>query len=213
MTVGLGCFLILLGAVMCNFAFHAEKLSRISHRISNATDTELVSNSTKLGALKSLTFIGPSLIGLGIFVIIIACVLLLDRRDKILKDYTDSMIKTQQEISMELSYRIVRTPDIGKPASTPRKSNSKYSELEEISVASFTKSPISRSSFSSPCFHSYQSEMHDIEELPPGQEIELSTLEEHCEPIIRAPELKNREDATEHESVCATQMLLADENV
>lgn len=103
--VACGLVLILCGAVMCNFAFHAESLSSIEITFYNTT-TERV-NTTQLQALKSLTYVGPAVMGMGVFIIIIACVVLLDKRDKILKDYINSMLEVQQEMSMELSYHAV----------------------------------------------------------------------------------------------------------
>lgn len=104
LVLALAMCLITCGAVMCNFAFHAEKLSSTTHHDSYNT-TKVVINDLQFKLLRSFTYIGPALMGFGIFIIIIACVVLLDKRDKILKDYILSMIATQQEISKELSYR------------------------------------------------------------------------------------------------------------
>lgn len=94
--------LIIGGAIMCHFAFHAEQFA-LDSPTSNQTGTV---NASKLKALKSLTYVGPSLMGSGVFIIIIACVILLEKRDLIIKSYIDGMIEAQQEISMELSYRV-----------------------------------------------------------------------------------------------------------
>ena len=95
--IGAGCISILVGAVMCNFAFHAKELSKYPassyDNNLNRTNVENLYDQTKQRALESMTFLGPSFMGLGMFVIIIACVFLMDKRDKILKKYMDNMRK------------------------------------------------------------------------------------------------------------------------
>ena len=121
MTVGCGFFLILCGAVMCNFAFHAKELAVVkvpatrtnSTTVSSGTP-DVTTNKTTYIALKSLTFIGPSLMGLGIFVIIIACVLLFDKRDKVIREFMEGLIRHQQDISMEMSFRSMHSGDPSK---------------------------------------------------------------------------------------------------
>lgn len=117
-TVGFGLFLILCGAIMCNFAFHAKELAVIKVQDSeNSASTlpndsqDVTTNRTTYLALKSLTFVGPSLMGLGIFVIIIACVLLFDKRDKVIKEFMESLIRHQQDINMELSFRAAESSE------------------------------------------------------------------------------------------------------
>jgi len=116
-TVGFGIFLIITGAIMCNFAFHAHHYA--------LSDSPHASNTTELNkpiynGLRSLTYIGPAFMGFGAFTIIIACVLLFDKRDKILKEYIKAQVQSQQDMSMELSIRVV-TP--GPPNLSPQHSS------------------------------------------------------------------------------------------
>lgn len=176
--VGLGFFLIIFGAVMCNFAFHARRLSSdvILANSTIATDATVITDKTKYDGLRSLTYIGPSLMGLGIFIIIIACVLLLDKRDRILKSYLDSMLDPQQEISMELTFRAVREdiPTASKVAPRPlsRKAiNSSRKGSRRVSLSSIQ------------CVQSFHTAMQDIAEAPFGQEIELQPVANRPVPI------------------------------
>lgn len=132
-VLGLAAFLITCGAVMCNYAFHAKRLSSTTYVSYNTT--EVVINQPQYQLLWSFTYIGPSFMGLGIFIIIIACVVLLDKRDKIIKDYIHSMIATQQEISMELSYRATTPSKPIRPAtSKPVSSADDEGKLEDEDI-------------------------------------------------------------------------------
>ena len=175
MAVALGCFLLIIGAVMCNFAFHAKELSTYAVHTYNETVTETITNDSKFEALKSLTFIGPSLMGLGIFIIIIACVLLLDKRDRVLKDYIDG--HNQRDLSIvELSIRaasadIAKQPKVKKP----RKSKSYLEILERKFSGSSSKTSRARIS-STPCLPSYNCDIKNNVETNHSQDVELAII-------------------------------------
>lgn len=182
-TVTMGCFLFIVGAIMCNFAFHAKDFSSSTVLPSNynTTATEIVIDKPKFEALKSLTFIGPSLMGLGIFIIIIACVLLLDKRDKILKEYTDSILRTQQDFSMELSFRAATSDELRTLSKNSLKGSTTISEaserLHEVKSSDRMVRKVSESSLQ--CGQSFHSAMHGTKEIVPVQEIELAALHEY----------------------------------
>ena len=100
--------------------------------------------------------------------------LLLDKRDKILKDYVDGVTRNQQELSMELSLRAITTEK--RRNSKTRKGSKTYLELPEKSCSGSSKE-ISRTRVSSsPCLQNYYCEMEHIDETTDSQEIELATL-------------------------------------
>lgn len=179
LTVGLGCFLILCGAIMCNFAFHAKELAMIKVRETDSPTTstsEVNINKHTYMALKSLTFIGPSLMGLGIFIIIIACVLLCDKRDKVLKEFADNIIRTQQELSKELSLHAVQSDHMQSKSPMRQLSMSDNESKRCISGSSPSRRTSSKSVSSLNTFHNI---MHNITES--GKENpEFEQIDEHA---------------------------------
>ena len=97
--------LLSLGAVMCNFAFHAETYSTI--KISSNNQTATIKDHSLYSGLKSLTYIGPTFMGIGAFLVIVCCVLLFDIREKRLKLAAKEQAEQQQSMSKEYTNKTI----------------------------------------------------------------------------------------------------------
>ena len=97
--------LMVLGGYMCNLAFHAEYYA-LEYRVVGNVTTNYTNESLRKG-LKSMTYIGPSFIGVGSFVIIICCVVLFDLREKKMKTLLQIKLESQQGMSMEYTNRLI----------------------------------------------------------------------------------------------------------
>lgn len=172
-TVGSGIFLIIIGSVMCNFAFHAEEYSRpkVNVELDNGSLPEDPSGTEKFKALKSLTFVGPSVMGFGIFIIIIACVILMEKRDHILKEYTDRKLQAQHDIKINLS----TNSSIG-PSSMPLQCYADFYEAVNRTSPVKELSHKLRAPSSLPCIQSFRHAMHDIVEVERPQ-VELTSFQ------------------------------------
>lgn len=91
--LALAIVLLTTGATMCNFAFNASKYA--------PTNTELHQG------LKSLAYVGPSVMGIGAFLIIVCCVLLFDIREKRIKENVKMLAEQQQSLSHEFTNKAI----------------------------------------------------------------------------------------------------------
>lgn len=105
LTLLLSLTLIAIGALMCNFAFHATRYATETQQTGNVTVSTL--NESLYNGLRSLTYIGPIFMGVGAFLIIVCCVVLLDTREKMLKQIAKERTQQQQDLSCELTYQTI----------------------------------------------------------------------------------------------------------
>lgn len=103
MMVSMG--VMVLGGYMCNLAFHADYYALEYTIVNNVTTNS--TNQAMFKGLKSLTYIGPSFIGVGSFLIIICCVVLFDLREKKMKTLLQIKLESQQGLSMEYTNRLI----------------------------------------------------------------------------------------------------------
>lgn len=96
---------MVLGGYLCNLSFHAEYHSMQPTLVNN--HTVVVKDMAKFRGLKSLTYIGPTFIGVGAFTIIICCVVLFDLREKRMKTLLQIKLESQQGLSMEYTNRLI----------------------------------------------------------------------------------------------------------
>lgn len=78
-----GCVLIVLGVVMSVVGYFSEALSEVI--VYNKTHEEVTNvtvDPTRKVQFDSLAFIGPVVMGVGAFILMIACVMTLESRDK-----------------------------------------------------------------------------------------------------------------------------------
>ena len=83
LAVVIGSVVAIGGAAVCAAGFHAETLS--TSYTYNGTQKLASVNQAKLTALKRLTFVGPVIMGTGSFIIVVALVVMLEMRDKLIQ--------------------------------------------------------------------------------------------------------------------------------
>jgi hypothetical protein len=71
-----------LGIVMAVIGYFDEALSTETRTNLTTTSTETIVNVAKRFQFKSLQYIGPIIMGVGSFILMIACVMTLESRDK-----------------------------------------------------------------------------------------------------------------------------------
>ena len=80
-------FLVLCGGTaMCVVGYYAEYFATtetVSTTV-NGTDTVIIKDSSMQFHIKNLTFVGPIFMGIGAFIIVVACVVVFETRDKLL---------------------------------------------------------------------------------------------------------------------------------
>lgn len=106
-TLALALFLIAVGATMCNFAFHAKRYATVG--TSTETNTTASVNEALYSGLNSLTYIGPTFMGVGAFLIIVCCVLLFEIKEKRMKELSKSNVEQQQSMSREYTNKAILT--------------------------------------------------------------------------------------------------------
>lgn len=138
-SLGAAMLLIAIGAIMCNFAFHARSYATRTVSVGNRTE-DIVNKSAYMG-LRSMTYIGPTFMGVGAFLIIVFCVVLFDTREKTIKQAIQKQIQQQQDMSQEYAIKAVlsrsesnggKKPSIKgkKPNDKPQTSQQKYHAVE-----------------------------------------------------------------------------------
>ncbi|XP_067936698.1 uncharacterized protein [Watersipora subatra] len=132
--------LILIGAVMCNFAYNADHYSTFI-KLQATNHTTKVKNVSLYNGLRSLIYVGPTIIGIGAFLIIVGCVLLFDIRDNRLKQDAKLQREQQQRLSRELTNKTI----LLRQSSRKRKRDSLLSSVSERKDDSNPESPASQS--------------------------------------------------------------------